>query len=310
MSYMYSCISIDLFFFLLWSWTGGLQVYYDLIRTWQDRYRRADEKEAAHELRRGADEEENEEHHEMEERQQNQRGDESPDEFSRSTSRDGSEDHASLRPKAVAAHAAQMGHHSIDLLKKSLHNSHHHAHPSHKPKPVGLWETLSRANLEGRLISRRDRQWINDVCPRLGPSSQRLLSACEAAVAASAHSIRRVNKQRIWTSLGLTFDVSGAVDALLNRKRRTESSKQPPPDIFEASAELKAALDSYRTKDRHAAIEPYRAYFDKLAELDHSDAVEFSIESLQPPPHRALFYSLLYEFQLYVIAWRLELGRS
>lgn len=272
--------------------TGGLQVYYDLIRTWQDRYRRADEKVASHDMEH---ENEHEEHGASEQND----GDHTPPSSNPSVeqvnTRDSSEDHHSIRHKVMPSH---LGHQSMDLLKKSLHNSHHHLHPPEKPKPVGLWETLTRANLEGRLISRKDRQWINDVCPRLGPASQRLLRACEVGTAASARSIRKVNKQRVWTSLGLTFDITTTLVHLFQKKGPEQSNEEPPKDIYEATSELKAALEEYRSKERHAVIEPYRSYFDQLAELNKSDSVEFSIENLSPPPHRALFYSLLYEFQL------------
>lgn len=164
---------------------------------------------------------------------------------------------------------------------------------------MGVWETLTRANLEGRQLSKKDREWLNDITPRLGPASERLLKACETSIASSSHFIRQVNTQRIWTSLGIPFDTSILLAAL--RPSDTSKSKDASlPSGLEAHKELKSALEDFRTNKRHEVIEPYRGYFEQLEEFQNNEASELSLDDITgPPPHRALFYSLLYEFQLY-----------
>lgn len=285
---------------------GGLQVFYDSIRTWQDRYRRNVEDQEGEKAKQALHEDQVEDDGDAAgQRTRSVDSSDTPTPLSsiHSPGVTESREQPDLEKQEHHTSRHHLSNHPLDLLKKSLHNQHqqhHHSHHGSKVKPVGIFETLTRANLEGRMLNPLDREWLNDTCQRLGPASQRLLEACESSINASSRTIRQTNKQRVWTALGIHFDLATYTTGLLGHEETSGSAapKWSPATLKTTHEELKAALEEFRTTKRHAVIDPYRPYFEKLEQLQKDDATELTLESLEPPPHRALFYCLLFEFQL------------
>ncbi|KAH8105047.1 hypothetical protein DFH11DRAFT_1864282 [Phellopilus nigrolimitatus] len=180
-------------------------------------------------------------------------------------------------PHAAHAHAHTPGHPHLGSL---FHEVRARA-PEHA---VGAFESQAYLNLETRLAhAGADALRFRMTC-LLGESAGALLGCAADALDHCTGWLQRVNDDRLWKR------VWRGVRGRIRRRAGERMCEEVVLENEEVKARLKACLEEFRKTKRHIVLAMYRAAIDP----NHFG----SPSGEDPPPHRYLFQSFLYQYHL------------
>ncbi|EJD55665.1 hypothetical protein AURDEDRAFT_78909 [Auricularia subglabra TFB-10046 SS5] len=134
--------------------------------------------------------------------------------------------------------------------------------------PVGIFESLKYMNLEARFEHPFRNMLLEQSMALLDESCRDLLEACADSMGVALTWLRNVNAGRL---------------RLPQRKRMEKSRLESIAALQGSRGQLTAALESFRAEKRLIVLRPYRSHLDSAAHM---------------PPHRFLFQTFVYQFQL------------
>ncbi|KAF8911493.1 hypothetical protein CPB84DRAFT_1671782 [Gymnopilus junonius] len=161
---------------------------------------------------------------------------------------------------------------------------------------VGIFESQRYLNLEAMvLMDPNEDEWNEKIRVMVKNSCTPLLEVCSVGVTAAKDWISSVRNARLPEFL-----------SSLELKARDERFRK----ICEVRDRLAIALESFRTLERHAVLEPYRYAFEediqnptrRFHEEEKYGGRPATEEKRGMPPHRCLFNCFLYQYNLMQLA--------